>query len=76
MSFCPRRSPLRDKLLINVSVVGQIMHYRSARPVLKLLLGTETFNSFDVDTLTDHITTFSLSAIERIAEKAIRQEAT
>jgi hypothetical protein len=34
-----------------------------------MLVGAETFHSFDVETLTDHITAFSLAAIERFAQQ-------
>jgi AcrR family transcriptional regulator len=65
----------RTRLLIGFSIVGQILHYRSARPVLVMLVGQETFQSFDVDTLTDHITNFSLAAIARFAAPAAALEA-
>jgi AcrR family transcriptional regulator len=66
----------QTRVLIGFSVVGQILHYRSARPVLVMLVGAETFQSFDVETLTDHITEFSLAAIARFAQPVAFQEAT
>ncbi len=60
----------RKRMLIGFSIVGQVLHYRSARSVVTLLVGPETFQSLDVETLTDHITAFSLAAIERIAQEA------
>jgi AcrR family transcriptional regulator len=57
----------QTRVLIGFSIVGQILHYRSARPVLVMLVGPDTFQSFDVDILTDHITEFSLAAIARFA---------
>ncbi|MBI3408870.1 MAG: CerR family C-terminal domain-containing protein [Planctomycetes bacterium] len=65
----PGDFPARRKLLIGFSIAGQILHYRTARPVLTMLLGPETFQSLDVETLTDHITAFSLAAIERFAKQ-------
>jgi TetR/AcrR family transcriptional regulator, regulator of cefoperazone and chloramphenicol sensitivity len=53
----------QTRVMIGFSIVGQILHYRSARPVLEMLVGTERFRAFDVDTLTRHITEFSLAAI-------------
>jgi AcrR family transcriptional regulator len=66
----PPHVDVRTRQLIGFSIVGQILHYRSARPVLIMLVGQEAFQSFDVDTLTDHITKFSLAAIARIAAPA------
>jgi AcrR family transcriptional regulator len=72
----PADVPERTRVLIGFSIVGQILHYRSARPVLVMLVGPETFQSFDVETLTDHITDFSLAAIARFAQPAAFPEAT
>lgn len=66
----PPGIPERKRMLIGFSIVGQILHYRSARPVLNLLVGPETFRTLDVETLTDHITGFSLAALEGIARQA------
>jgi AcrR family transcriptional regulator len=65
----------QTRVLIGFSIVGQILHYRSARPVLVMLVGAETFQSFDVDILTDHITEFSLAAIARFAGPVTVSEA-
>ncbi len=66
----PASVPERKRMMIGFSIVGQILHYRSARPALTLLVGSEAFRSFDVETLTEHITTFSLAAIDAIARQA------
>ncbi len=58
----------RDQFLIGCSIVGQVMHYRVARPVVTLLMGPEAFRALDVETLTEHITAFSLAAIDRMIE--------
>lgn len=58
------------RMMIGFSIVGQVLHYRAARSVVTLLVGPETFQSLDVETLTDHIYAFSLAAIERIAHDA------
>jgi TetR/AcrR family transcriptional regulator, regulator of cefoperazone and chloramphenicol sensitivity len=67
----PAKVPVRTKLLTGFSIIGQMLNYRTARPVLQMLVGPETFQSLDVETLTDHITAFSLAAIERLARQAI-----
>jgi len=65
----PADTPQRKRVLIGFSIVGQILHYRTARPVVSLLVGPEMFQSFDVETLTEHITEFSLAAIRRACEQ-------
>ncbi len=67
-AMLPEHVSIRMRLMIGFSIVGQILHYRSARPVITMLVGPETFQSLDVDTLTEHITAFSLAAIERFAK--------
>lgn len=56
----------QKKMLIGFSIVGQILHYRSARPVVHMLVGKQLFAAFDVDTLTEHITQFSLAAVHSL----------
>jgi len=63
----------RKRMMIGFSIAGQVLHYRAARSVVSLLVGPEAFQAFDVETLTDHIYTFSLAAIERIAQEATRE---
>jgi AcrR family transcriptional regulator len=55
--------PPLKRYLIGFSIVGQCLHYRVARPVVSHLLGEEALRQLDVDTLTDHITEFSLAAL-------------
>jgi TetR/AcrR family transcriptional regulator, regulator of cefoperazone and chloramphenicol sensitivity len=45
------------------SVIGQCLHYRTARTVSERLIGPEAYRSLDLDYLTDHITSFSLAAL-------------
>jgi len=61
----PASIPERNHQLIAMSIVGQILHYWSARPVIERLLGADEFRALDVDTLCDHITSFSLAAIDQ-----------
>jgi len=66
----PSEMPERQRMMIGFSVVGQILHYRSTRPVLTMIMGDELFRSLDVETLTEHVTAFSLAAIDRFASSA------
>jgi AcrR family transcriptional regulator len=72
----PGKVPERARMLTGFSIVGQILHYRTARSVMTMLVGAETFHSLDVDILTEHITAFSLAAIDRIAAAAKAKEPT
>jgi AcrR family transcriptional regulator len=45
------------------SVVGQCLHYKMARPIAERLVGPGAFAAFDVEFLTDHITSFTLGAL-------------
>jgi hypothetical protein len=72
----PSEMPEPQRMMIGFSIVGQIMHYRSARPVLSMIMGDELFRSLDIETLTDHVTTFSLAAIDRIVSSASAKEPT
>lgn len=56
----------REKNLYAFSIVGQCLVYRFHRPVGRLLVGDEEFQSlFDVEMLTRHIAGFSLAALGR-----------
>ena len=50
---------------IGLSIVGQCLYYRFAAGVTSLMIGDEDFEEhFDRDSLAEHITGFSLAAIE------------
>lgn len=63
----PARVSQRRRRLIGFSIVGQILHYWSHRPVIALLVGEEELRHYDVSTLASHITTFTLAAIDGLA---------
>jgi hypothetical protein len=67
----PADTPEVKRRLIGQSIIGQCLHYRLARPVITRLVGEEEFRSYDVDLLTDHITTFTLRALG-VAEEVRR----
>src|SRR5262249_45113140 len=62
-------APEAKRRLCGFSIVGQILHYRFARPVLTHLIGAEAFRALDVAVLAEHITEFSLAALERLAAR-------
>ena len=59
----------RRQFLLASSIIGQILHYRMARPVIALLIGRQVFDTLDVETLTEHITAVSLTAIEHFSQR-------
>jgi AcrR family transcriptional regulator len=59
----PADVPLMKRQQIAFSIAGQILHYRLARPVLKILVGEEQFQKMDAAKVAEHITQFSLAAL-------------
>jgi AcrR family transcriptional regulator len=58
--------PLAEEKRLHViafSIIGQLLHYRMARPITERLIGAEEFASFDVEFVANHITAFSLAAL-------------
>lgn len=66
----PTEWPERQKQLVGFSIVGQILHYWSNRTVIALIVGEEEFQRLDVELLAEHITTFSLAAIDGLTRPA------
>jgi AcrR family transcriptional regulator len=60
----PAEVSFRERNLLGSSIIGQALHYDHARHVLPLLLGAEEMAAYNVDLLADHITRFSLAAIQ------------
>lgn len=59
----PPDVPEADRHLIAFSIVGQCLFHRVHWPMVKLMAGEETFRTFDLGRLTDHISRFSLAAL-------------
>jgi AcrR family transcriptional regulator len=55
------------------SVVGQILFYHFARPMLERVFVRERFDASAVETLTEHITAFSLAGLRGIAGQRRQQ---
>lgn len=49
--------------LMGASIVGQCLHYHHARHVIRLLVGGQEYERYDIDRLTDHVWRFSLCAV-------------
>jgi TetR/AcrR family transcriptional regulator, regulator of cefoperazone and chloramphenicol sensitivity len=56
------------------SVVGQCMFYRFARGIAERLVGPTSFATLDLDFLTDHITSFTLRALEAGAPAGVGEK--
>ena len=50
------------------SIIGQVLFYHHARPVLDRLYPRQTYAPAELDALADHITRFSLAGIAAVAE--------
>jgi hypothetical protein len=55
--------------LCQLSIIGQCLHYRNARPVIQRLFPQQQFGPEDIKVLADHITRFSLIALRGLAQK-------
>jgi TetR/AcrR family transcriptional regulator, regulator of cefoperazone and chloramphenicol sensitivity len=55
--------------LCQMSIIGQCLHYRNARPVIQRLFPQQHYGSEDIETLVDHITRFSLMALRGLAHE-------
>jgi AcrR family transcriptional regulator len=54
-----------------LSVVSQCVYYRRARPVITRLYPQQRYDSKEVERLTEHITQFSLLALEGLCKKRL-----
>lgn len=63
----PPEMPQKKRHMTAFSIIGQILHYRLARPIAMLVVGEEEFLSYDVETLTDHIYEFSQAALRSLS---------
>jgi TetR/AcrR family transcriptional regulator, regulator of cefoperazone and chloramphenicol sensitivity len=61
-AICPAAEEKRLHV-IAFSIIGQLLHYRMARPITERLIGAEEFASFDVEFVANHIAAFSLAAL-------------
>lgn len=57
---------------IGFSIIGQCLHYRCASEMITMFVGKEDFAThYGSDQLADHITTFTLGAIEKIKNENV-----
>jgi AcrR family transcriptional regulator len=59
----PPDFPPLQRYQVAFSIVGQCLHYRLTRPVLRLLLGEGDFERLDAERIADHVSRFSLAAL-------------
>jgi TetR/AcrR family transcriptional regulator, regulator of cefoperazone and chloramphenicol sensitivity len=62
----PPEVPSNKRFLLAHSVMGQVLHRHHARHVMKLLLGPDEYGRLTADAWADHITEFTLAALERL----------
>ena len=54
---------------VGFSIIGQCLHYRCAAETISMVVEPEEFEQFfDIEQLTQHITLFSLGAIQRLSQ--------
>jgi len=54
--------------LCQLSIIGQCLHHRNCRPVIQRLFPQQKYEPADIQALVDHITRFSLIALEGLAQ--------
>jgi hypothetical protein len=52
--------------LLAISIIGQCFYMRVGREVIALLVGPEEFRGHTTERLAEHITEFSLAALEKM----------
>lgn len=60
----PPDTPQRKLFLTAFSIVGQCHFYCTHRPIIRLLIGEDEYQRLDPATLAEHITQFTLRALE------------
>ena len=62
----PPDVPVEKRRLLAQSVMGQVLHRHHARHVIRLLLGEQEHGRITADAWADHVTEFTLAALERL----------
>ena len=63
-----KKAVSREKTgLCSISIVGQIFYFYLSTPVIRALFHKESFDAEEIEAVAEHITRFSLYAIERMA---------
>jgi TetR/AcrR family transcriptional regulator, regulator of cefoperazone and chloramphenicol sensitivity len=52
-----------------MSILGQCLYFRNARPVISKLLHKDNFCTEEIEKITEHITKFSLAALSGLSKK-------
>lgn len=55
--------------LCQISIIGQCVHHRNARPVIERLFPQQKYGPEDIQALVDHIARFSLSALKGLSRE-------
>lgn len=72
----PDSMSLKEQHLFAFSTVGQCLMYHFADPVVRCLIDEAEYEELTADRLADHITRFSLAAIERLHGTSRRAKVT
>jgi len=63
-------TPVPDDLVhrCQISIIGQCLHYRNARPVIQRLFPEQQYSPENIAMMADHITRFSLTALRGLGK--------
>ena len=66
-------TPVSDDLVhrCQISIIGQCLHYRNARPVIQRLFPEQQYSPENIAMMADHITRFSLSALRGLGKNEV-----
>jgi AcrR family transcriptional regulator len=59
----PSETPAARRHLLALSIIGQCVYHRMARPIVGMLVGQEEFSTYEAARLADHVASFSLAAL-------------
>jgi len=66
-------APVSDDLVhrCQISIIGQCLHYRNARPVIQRLFPEQQYSPENIAMMADHITRFSLRALRGLGKNEV-----
>jgi AcrR family transcriptional regulator len=59
----PKDSPAESVNLTALSIVGQVIHHRCAKPIISQMVGEDEASGYTAERLAEHIADFSLAAV-------------
>ena len=66
------KSPNKKVELCAMSILGQYLYFRNAKPIIFRLRHKEAYSNEDIKEIADHIITFSLQTLNNYFKKEIQ----